>query len=95
MKIAIICQYYLPEIGAPPARISELAEAWSKAGHEVTVVTGLPNHPTGRVPAAYRGTIFKKERTGSVEVWRNWLYATPNACAQARLEAGARHERTL
>ena len=78
MKIAILCQYYLPEIGAPPARISELAEAWSSAGHEVTVVTGLPNHPTGRVPAEYRATIFKKERMGSVEVWRNWLYATPN-----------------
>lgn len=58
--------------------MSELAKAWAEAGHEVTVVTGIPNHPTGIVPEEYRGVIFRRERLGRVHVWRNWLYATPN-----------------
>lgn len=78
MEIAYFCQYFVPETAAPAARVSELARAWADAGHGVTVVTGVPNHPTGRVPEEYRGTVFRQEQLGAVRVWRNWLYATPN-----------------
>lgn len=78
MRIAYVCQYFPPEIGAPSARVSELSEAWTEMGHDVTVVTGLPNHPTGRIPDEYKGVVFKRERRGRIDVWRNWLYATPN-----------------
>ena len=78
MRIAYFCQYFVPETAAPAARVSEMARAWADAGHEVTVVTGLPNHPTGVVPDAYRGVWFKRETLGRIAVWRNWLYATPN-----------------
>jgi glycosyltransferase involved in cell wall biosynthesis len=78
MRIAYLCQYFLPEIGAPSARISELSREWARLGHSVTVITGLPNHPTGIVPPEYRRTLFKKESHGAVRVWRNWLFATPN-----------------
>jgi glycosyltransferase involved in cell wall biosynthesis len=78
MRIAYLCQYFPPEIGAPSARVNELSLAWAEFGHEVTVITGVPNHPTGRVPPKYRGTVFRRERLDGVEVWRNWLYATPN-----------------
>ncbi|HUE85922.1 MAG TPA: glycosyltransferase, partial [Vicinamibacterales bacterium] len=78
MRIAYFCQYFVPESAAPAARLSELSRAWAEAGHEVTVVTGMPNHPTGIIPREYRGAIFRCERLDGVEVWRNWLYATPN-----------------
>jgi glycosyltransferase involved in cell wall biosynthesis len=78
VRIAYFCQYFVPETAAPAARLSELSRAWVEAGHEVTVVTGLPNHPTGIIPPEYRGVIFRRERLDGVEVWRNWLYATPN-----------------
>jgi glycosyltransferase involved in cell wall biosynthesis len=78
VRIAYFCQYFVPESAAPAARVSELAQAWTDAGHEVTVVTGLPNHPTGIVPEEYRGVVFRREKLGRVDVWRNWLYATPN-----------------
>ena len=78
MRIAYLCQYFPPEIGAPAARVSELSAAWSAMGHDVTVITGLPNHPTGVVPPEYRWTVFRKERRDGYSVWRNWLYATPN-----------------
>jgi len=78
LKIAAICQYFLPEIGAPSARISELAREWVRQGHDVTVVTGLPNHPTGIVPPEYRGTWFRRETVDGITVFRNWVFATPN-----------------
>ncbi|MFA5812798.1 MAG: glycosyltransferase family 4 protein, partial [bacterium] len=73
-----ICQYYPPEMGAPQARISEMAREWVRQGHDVTVLTGIPNHPNGIVPPEYRGKIFMEEEVEGVRVWRHWLYATPN-----------------
>ena len=78
MRIAYFCQYFVPESAAPSARLSEISHAWTKTGHQVTVVTGMPNHPTGIVPPEYRGVVFRREKLGAIDVWRNWLYATPN-----------------
>jgi hypothetical protein len=78
VRIAYMCQYFAPEVGAPSARLSELGRAWTDMGHQVTIITGLPNHPTGIVPREYRRMLFRRERFGNVDVWRNWLYATPN-----------------
>jgi glycosyltransferase involved in cell wall biosynthesis len=78
MRIAFICQFFPPELGAPSARVSELARAWAGTGHDVTVVTGMPNHPTGLLPAEYQGVRFVEEDFHGVRVLRNWVYATPN-----------------
>ncbi len=78
MKINLICHYYPPEIGAPQARLSEMAREWVKQGHEVTVLTGFPNHPTGVIPPEYQGKVFMEEVVDDVRIWRHWLYATPN-----------------
>jgi len=53
----------------------------------VTVLTGMPNHPTGLVPPAYRGAIRRRERRDGYRVIRTWLYATPNQ-GVARKTAG-------
>lgn len=78
MKILYVSQYFPPEMGAPAARVSELSRAWAAAGHEVCVLTGFPNHPTGVVPHEYRGKLRQRERWGAVEVLRTWVYATAN-----------------
>ena len=54
MKILYVSQYFPPEMGAPAARVAELSRYWAEERHEVTVLTGFPNHPTGIVPAEYR-----------------------------------------
>lgn len=77
MRILFLSHYFPPEIGAPAARVSELATAWA-ATHEVTVVTGFPNHPTGKIPESYRGEFFREEKRDGYRVLRAWLYATPN-----------------
>jgi FkbM family methyltransferase len=78
VRILVVTHYFPPEIGAPQARLSELARAWADEGDEVTVLTGLPNHPTGIVPPAYRGVRRAVEQTDGYRVVRTWLYATPN-----------------
>ncbi|HJO34121.1 MAG TPA: glycosyltransferase family 4 protein [Anaerolineales bacterium] len=78
VDIVYLCQYFVPEPAAPSARVAELSRAWVQAGHNVTVLTGMPNHPTGVVPEKYRRRLLARERLHGVTVLRNWLYATPN-----------------
>jgi len=78
MRILYVSQYFPPEPGAPAARVSELSRAWARAGHDVTVLTGMPNHPTGVVPKEYAGRAFVREDFHGVTVLRTWIYAAPN-----------------
>lgn len=78
MKIALVTHYFWPELGAPSARLLEMGREWAARGHEVTVVTNFPNHPTGVVPEAYRGRSFQVEEAFGLRVLRCRTYATPN-----------------
>jgi len=78
MRIIIVTHYFPPETGAPQARLSGLAAAWAADGDDVTVLTGMPNHPTGVIPPEYRGAVRRRERRDGYRVLRTWLYATPN-----------------
>ncbi|MCU0724518.1 MAG: glycosyltransferase family 4 protein [Planctomycetes bacterium] len=78
MRILFVCQYFAPEPGAPQARLLETGRALARAGLEVAVLTGFPNHPTGILAAGDRGRLFRRERMDDVEVLRTWLFATPN-----------------
>jgi len=78
VRVLIVTHYFPPEAGAPQARLSGLAAAWAAAGDAVSVLTGMPNHPTGVLPPAYRRAVFRRERADGYRVIRTWLYATPN-----------------
>ncbi len=78
MRILLLTHHYPPEIGAPQARLSEMAQVWHRDGHEVTVLTCFPNHPTGIVPPEYKGKRFVEEIRDGIPVKRCWVYATPN-----------------
>ena len=77
-RVLIVSHYFPPETGAPQERLSALAAAWAAAGDRVTVLTGMPNHPTGVVPPEYRGAVRRREQRDGYRVVRTWLYATPN-----------------
>lgn len=88
MKILYVSQYFPPEMGAPAARAAELSRHWAAAGHEVTVLTGFPNHPTGVVPPEYRAKFRRlvvREQTDGVNVVRTWLLPFPNRKAYERI----------
>jgi len=88
VKILYVSQYFPPEMGAPAARVSELSRHWAGAGHEVTVLTGFPNHPTGIVPPQYRVKfrhLVSRELIDGVNVVRTWLFPFPNRKAHERM----------
>jgi glycosyltransferase involved in cell wall biosynthesis len=88
VKILYVSQYFPPEMGAPAARADELARRWVRMGHDVTVLTGFPNHPTGVVPAEWRSRLRRllyKETVGGVRVVRTWLWPLPNRKAHERI----------
>jgi colanic acid biosynthesis glycosyl transferase WcaI len=88
VKILYVSQYFPPEMGAPSARASELAHHWSLAGHQVSVLTGFPNHPTGVVPEQWRPRLRRlvyNEKAGDVDVFRTWLWPLPNRKAHERM----------
>jgi len=81
LKILYISQYFPPEMGAPSARVSELSRFWVRAGHDVTVLTGFPNHPNGVVRPEYRKRFWRgfcRERFDGVNVIRTFLLPFPN-----------------
>lgn len=66
MKILVVCQYYYPE----SFKVTDVCEELSKRGHEVTVLTGRPNYPTGIVPEEYKGDAHSDEVVNGVRVIR-------------------------
>ncbi|MGA2376573.1 MAG: glycosyltransferase family 4 protein [Candidatus Sulfotelmatobacter sp.] len=88
MKILYVSQYFPPEMGAPAARAAELSRHWAAAGHDVSVLTGFPNHPTGVVPTEYRSKLRQlvaHEQIDGVNVVRTWLLPFPNRRAYERM----------
>lgn len=76
MKITLITQYYKPEMGAPQNRLLEMATSLQKCGADVSVITGMPNYPTGAIFPEYRGLYSCTEVLDDIEVKRYWLYAS-------------------
>lgn len=66
MKILIVSQYYYPE----QFQINEIAPALVARGHEVTVLTGIPNYPAGDVFEGYEGGKRSEETLDGVKVIR-------------------------
>ena len=84
MKILIISQYFYPE----NFRINDLAIELKTRGHEVSVLTGLPNYPSGEYYSGYSKNKncdeiwfdipiyrckLRPRKTGSVNLIRNYL----------------------
>ncbi|WP_239380172.1 glycosyltransferase family 4 protein [Frankia sp. CIT1] len=78
LRVLLITHYFPPEVGAPQARLAETAREWAADGVDVTVLTGMPNHPTGIIPPEYRGAWRRVEHRDGYRVVRTWVYATPN-----------------
>ncbi len=78
VRILFVSHYYPPEVNAPANRVHEHARAWAKDGHQVTVLTGVPNHPRGALFPGYRNRWLQQEWIEGVHVVRTWMYLTAN-----------------
>ncbi len=78
MKILFLTDNFPPEVNAPASRTFEHCRAWARLGHEVTVITGVPNFPRGTVFAGYRNWPWQSEAMDGIRVVRVWTYVAAN-----------------
>lgn len=78
VHILVLTDCFHPEIAPPSFRIMDHARYWLRAGHRVTVVTGAPNRPSGKVFAGYRNDLWTTEDMEGVQVIRLWSYMSAN-----------------
>jgi colanic acid biosynthesis glycosyl transferase WcaI len=88
MHILIYSYNYHPEpIGIAPL-MTELAEGLVKRGHEVRVITGMPNYPERKIYDEYRGKWYVTEQKNGVTIQRSYLRikSKPNLVDRLLLE---------
>ena len=78
MRILFLTDNFPPEVNAPASRTFEHCREWVRLGHQVTVITGAPNFPKGKLFEGYRNRIWSREEMAGIEVVRVWTYITAN-----------------
>lgn len=83
MKILFIAHYFQPEpnffIGLP------FAKALRDMGHQVQVLTGLPNYPGGKIYDGYKVRLIQREVMDGIEVIRVPLYPSHDRSSIKRM----------
>ena len=77
MRILYLSQYFPPEAGATQTRAYEMAKTWVQLGHQVTILTEFPNHPSGIIPSIYKGKLYERSSLDGIEILRVWVKASP------------------
>ncbi|MEO1589999.1 MAG: glycosyltransferase family 4 protein [Cyanobacteria bacterium J06632_22] len=78
MRILVYSYNYHPEpIGIAPL-MTELAEGLVARGHDVRVVTAMPNYPERKIYPDYRGKLFAEEERNGVRIQRCFVAIRPN-----------------
>lgn len=85
MKLLYVSQFYQPEAIAAAFRASEHARIWQHEGVDVTVFTGYPNYPTGKIFDGYTPKLLTEDRLDGIRVLRSKLTAVPNTNLWNRL----------
>lgn len=67
MRVLVLAQYYDP---VPVPKPGEVARWLAARGHDVSVLTGLPNYPSGVLMPGYRLTPWRKETRDGISVRR-------------------------
>jgi len=83
MRIAIMSHWYDPEGGAA-AGPGTIARALRDRGHDVHVVTGFPNYPTGTVFPGYRVRPYQREILDGITVHRSAIFPSHDTGAVKR-----------
>lgn len=78
MKILFLTDNFFPEKNAPAKRTLEHAREWIQMGHSVTIITGVPNFPKGKIFKGYKNKIYQNEFIDKISIKRVWTYIAPN-----------------
>lgn len=77
MRILYLSQYFPPEAGATQSRAYEMAHQWVQMKHEVTMISEIPNHPSGIIPQEYKRKLLERENLNGIDVIRVWVKTSP------------------
>lgn len=75
-SVLFLSQWFPPEHAPMGYMLKELAENLAAQDWDVEVVTGFPNHPSGKVQAPYVKQQILRETSGPVRITRLWLYTS-------------------
>jgi colanic acid biosynthesis glycosyl transferase WcaI len=78
MHIVFLTDNFPPEGNAIASRVYERACYWITAGHEVTVITSVPNFPEGKVYAGYKNKFYQVEMMSGIRVVRVKTFIAKN-----------------
>jgi colanic acid biosynthesis glycosyl transferase WcaI len=85
MRILIYSYNYHPEpIGIAPL-MTELAEGLVERGHDVRVVTGMPNYPQRQIYEDYANKLYLTEERNGVSIQRSYVWIRPKPGLLARI----------
>lgn len=82
MNIVLLTQWFDPE---PTLKGLQFAKELQKSGHTVSVITGFPNYPAGKIYDGYKLNFYKKEIIDGINIHRVWLYPSHDSSAIKRV----------
>jgi hypothetical protein len=85
MRFILLTQYYPSEIGAPQIRLMSVVRLLRAKGHDVQVVTAMPNHLMSKPFDRYRRKLFLQEQWDGAPVFRSWMYTATGMGARRLL----------
>tara|TARA_B100000809_G_scaffold248955_1_gene279613 strand:- start:174 stop:1337 length:1164 start_codon:yes stop_codon:yes gene_type:complete len=85
--VLIITSYFPPEIGAASNRIFQLAYGLQQHDFNVTILSPLPNYPTGKIFEGYNGKFRHVSEENNITINRLWIYASNSKNKLLRLMA--------
>lgn len=74
MKILVVSQIYWPE----PFPTTDICEGLRQLGHEVDVITDVPNYPMGYIYPEYQGGKRRREERNGVNITRTFTIGRRN-----------------
>ncbi len=74
MKILVVSQHYWPE--SFPS--TDLCEGLVQRGHQVDVITDIPNYPAGRIFPEYKGGKLRRQERNGVRIFRTFTVGRRN-----------------
>jgi glycosyltransferase involved in cell wall biosynthesis len=85
LRVLILTQHFTPEITAARSRLAPIAELLAARGHEVEVLTAVPNHPDGVVQDGFRRRVWVRRELDGFRVRHVWVKASPKKTMRTRL----------
>jgi glycosyltransferase involved in cell wall biosynthesis len=85
VRVLALSQYFIPEVMPTAARVHALASTLAERGHDVEVISEVPNHPQGVVHEGYRHKLVTHRQLDRFRATYVWVHTRPVKTTRTRL----------